>query len=880
MQAQPGICMSLLGGFCLCLGEREISEAAFQSRKALNLIKLLSIAPKHQLHRDQILDTLWPSLEPLSASAQLYKAIHYARKVFESADQTIDAESILQFHKEILSLTAPDGVHTDVNAFRNLVQEARRTDSLKDYHRAVACYGGDLLPADLYERWTEELRESLRLTLIELLLESGQKSVRAGYLADAADAFRRALSIDQLNENAHQGLMRVFALQGTRSQALHQYKRCCEIFSRELDITPSLETTKLYEDIRDGKIVPGASFSIKKAPLTSTVQLPKFAPLIGRQEELKAASNALDLLSQGKGSVLIVEGMAGIGKTRLAQEFYQLSQRRGFITMLGCAYEEKNELPYSPVVEALRMAINQFGGIPPSGKNSVHLLPAELTAGIPEFPAIPAISVIEEEMAARGYLFAGLLRFLKAVAAEAPVVMILEDLHLADDGTLNLFMYLARNTADFPFLLLGTFRSGEIETSSSLAGLLSSLNRGQIAKRLALPPLSKEQHQKLLAQNLARGEIDVQLAAEIFSYTEGNPLFAIEMLDQLKKAGKIELKEGTWKLDAVEKPYIPGSLQILLAQKWNQLSQKAQSLLNVIAVAGQQTSLILLESISDIPAEKILDLLDEMFSLHLLKEAGLSFQFVHPLIREALYQQMSYTRRRYLHETVARTLGELYENDPQSPIEAISGHFLKGGDPQRALPYLIQAGDRAAAMYAHEVAIGYYRQALDVVPSIRNAKLLEKLGDQLGMLGREQESAAQYESALSVCNPEADSSLRRKAAYRFNLSGDLNNAWRHIVEGLEKQQGEENLEWVRWQYIRAHYHWQRNEFREAFTIAQKSLKAAERLNARDEITRAYEMMALCCVPLGEWQKGLEYESQRLSRLDLNHYLTDVSDVHL
>lgn len=343
MPSQPGICMSLLGGFCLYLGEKEIPEAAFQSRKALNLIKLLSIAPKHQLHRDQILDTLWPSLEPLSASAQLYKAIHYARKVLESADKTIDAESILQFHKEILSLTAPHGVHTDVNAFRNLVQEARRTDSLKDYHRAVACYGGDLLPADLYERWTEELRESLRLTLIELLLESGRKSIQAGCLADAADAFRRVLSIDQLNENAHQELMRVFALQGARSQALHQYKRCCEIFSRELDITPSEETTKLYEDIRDGKIVSsaGASFSIKKAPLTSTVQLPEFAPLIGRQEERKTASDALDLLSEGKGSVLIVEGMAGIGKTRLAQEFYQLAQRRGFIAMLGCAYEEK-----------------------------------------------------------------------------------------------------------------------------------------------------------------------------------------------------------------------------------------------------------------------------------------------------------------------------------------------------------------------------------------------------------------------------------------------------------------------------------------------------------------------------------------------------------
>lgn len=874
MNSSPGICFALLGKFCLYLGEREIPEAAFKSRKALSLLKLLAIKPRHQLHRDQAIDALWPELEPTAAAAQMYKSIHYIRKAFEAATADLAPDELLVYRDENLRLTAPAEVHTDLDAFQHLAQEARRHKTLSSYQRAAASYAGELLPSDIYESWAEELRESLRTQFLELLLALGQKHIEAGDFADAAEAFRRVLSIDALDETAHQGLMRSFALQGNRSQALHQYKRCEEILAKELEAKPSAETLALLKAISEGKMRPAPPAASKKAGVAKPASaLHKRNPLVGRQNELKRIATHLDDLMQSKGGVLLLQGMAGIGKTRLAQEIFYLAELRDYRALMGSAYEQEKELPYSPFVEALRLAIK-------TAPQHAPLIPAELAAAIPELQSMPQPPAQANGTAEQSYLFAGVLRFLKALAESSPVVMILEDLHFADDGTIKLFSYLARNVRDLPLLLVGTCRPIGPDDNSELTTLLATLNRAALADAMVLQPLSEAEHQQLLQQSLEKGEVEAAFASEVFSFTEGNPLFAVEMAGQLKKAGEITLQDGVWRAGKITKPYLPPSLQILLAQKWNGLSSKAQSLLQVVAVAGQQSSLNLLERILQLPAAEILNLLDETLNVRLLKESGLTFRFLHPLFHEAVYQQMSQTRQRYLHGQVAKTLEVLLHDEAALPVEALANHYLRSETPKLAVKYLLTAGDRAAALYAHEIAINYYEQALKLDDGAPAAKLHESLGDQLGMLGKEQESAAHFEAAISGSEMADVRRLRRKAAYRYTLAGNLESAWRHLSEAIALAPATRDLEWVRLQYTLAHYHWQRNEFAEAQMIAQQSLSVAEALGAQADAAKAYEMMALCCAPLGEWQHGLEYEAQRLSRVDLNRYLADVSDVHL
>jgi len=875
MNTPTGICISLLGRFCLFLGEHEIPETAFKSRKALSMLKLLALNSRHRLHRDQTMDALWPDLDPAAAAAQMYKSIHYIRKAFEAANSDIAADELLVYRDEMLQLVAPAEVHTDVEAFQKLAQEARRTNSLWAYQRVAASYAGDLLPADIYESWTEELRESLRLQFLELLHALGQKYVEAGSFVEAAEAFRRVLAVDGLDETAHQGLMRVFAMQGSRTQALHQYKRCEEILLKELGVKPSAETIALAKEIRDEKIQLSskASGPIRVGPTKSYFALHKRSPLIGRQSEMKSVSSLFDDLAQGQGAVLVVQGMAGIGKTRFGQEIVQLAHLRDYQVMVGSAYEGESETPYGAAAEALRGAAS-------ASRDLLQFIPQELANAIPEVELIANKTSRGGRATAQSNLFAGVLRFLKALAGQSPVILLLEDLHFADEGTIKLVNYLARNAADFPFLLAGTCRTIEPETSSALVSLLSSLERAPSTAFFQLSSLSEIEHQQLLAQILESGEVDAHLATDVFHLTDGNPLFAIEMVDQLRKNEEIKLQDGVWRVGELAEPYLPPSLQILLAQKWNRLSSKAQSLLNVVAVAGQQTTLHVLERILQFASEEILDLIDETLAARLLKESGLTFRFSHPLFHEAIYQQMSQARRRFLHGQIAGVLEIFYHGDPALPVEALADHHLKSETPKQALPYLISAGERAANLYAHETAIKYYVQALNLDDGSYAVKLHECLGDQLGIVGRELESAEHFEAALPSCELIDARRLRRKAAYRYALAGRLVNAWQHLSAAMDLAKETHDLEWVHLQYVLAHYHWQKNEFDRALTIARESLNVAEAIGAEADAAKAYEMMALCCAPLGDWQHGLEYEAQRLSKADLNRYLADVSDVHL
>lgn len=887
-----GLCITLFGRFAVWLGRCEVPTTAFSRRKALHLLKLIALQPGHQLHRDQALDLLWPHLTPRSAAAQLYKTIHHVRQAFAAAAPTCSPETLLELRHEVIRLTAPAGVHTDVATFEQLAQEALRTGELRLLQQAVACYKGDLLPDDRYEEWTLTRRDTLQERFIELLVALGKRWQDAGYLAEAADAFLQALARDATHEAAHRGLMWVYALQGSRARALRQYQRCVDLLAQELGVEPSLETTTLYEQILHEQVQP-----IQPPHALPMVNLPLLPPLVGRQSEQLILGTFLERLEHGQGGVLILEGSAGIGKTRLAQELLWTEAQRWQV-LWGSAYEQEGQSPYAPVIEALRKAIR----IDPT---DAHLIPAELALAIPELPATAAPVTTADRVAAQSALFAGMLRFLAARAQRTPLILILDDLHAADAGTWKLFHYLARQAASMPLLLIGIRRTDEPSPAPRLEAIFSRLERQGLLHRLTLTALSWEEHQLLLEQTLDGGSIDPGLADALYRLSAGNPLFAKELIRQLATDQKIALVGNAWRYigesDAIGGPPIlpiPPSVQALVGHRLALLAPAALRLLQFVAVAGQDIPVSLLEEWLRLGEHRVLepsllDVLDHAVAAGLLQERGFSYCFAHPLFRAIIYQQMSHVRRRALHAQVAAGLERAFQKDVAVlPVEALAYHYLQAGNVERAAHYLILAGDRAEAVFDHDSALHHYQEAVALLNKQQpmgteraRAEIHERIGDVYRAIGDVAKSLDAYRQAINVLaqpttTPDRDwqRTLHRKITHAAVLTPDVPTAAEHLQQAWALL-GPEPLEQARLLITQALFDWHANQLEAAIAHALQALEIAEREQAPVEISQACEMLAMAHLPLGHWDEAFQYELRRQTP-DWSPEIVVAVDAHL
>jgi DNA-binding SARP family transcriptional activator len=239
----------LLGGFRVSVGTRDIPDADWHLRKAKTLVKLLALAPGHRLHRDQIVDLLWPDLDPGAAGNQLRKVLHEARR---SLDPNPGRTYYYIESGEQVTLNRSRS-WVDVDAFERAAFEARRLREPSAYDDAIAMYDGDLLPEDRYADWAMHKATALRDEFLALLLELARLLEANAEFDRAAAALRRIVVADSANEEAHVALMRVYALAGRRHEALRAYDRLRDELRRELDAEPEVGTQRLHEQIMAGR---------------------------------------------------------------------------------------------------------------------------------------------------------------------------------------------------------------------------------------------------------------------------------------------------------------------------------------------------------------------------------------------------------------------------------------------------------------------------------------------------------------------------------------------------------------------------------------------------------------------------------------------------
>lgn len=306
----------LLGSFRVSVGSRNIEESQWRLRKATVLLKLLALAPGHRLHREQAMDLLWPDLGRRAASNNLRQVVHTVRQTLAPTE----GSRYLASDSELLVLCPGGNLWVDVETFEDTAVSARRSRDPAAYRAAMDLYAGDLLPADRYEEWAEDHRGRLREIYLSLLLGLARLWEERGEYDLASEVLRRALKEDPALEEAHAGLMRLYALAGSKREALAQYGRLEEALSREVGTEPSASSRALREEIAAGRFPPNDGVPFGSAPEepagTARRNLP--APrtsFVGREREMIEVKRMMAMTR-----LLTITGVGGSGKTRLALE--------------------------------------------------------------------------------------------------------------------------------------------------------------------------------------------------------------------------------------------------------------------------------------------------------------------------------------------------------------------------------------------------------------------------------------------------------------------------------------------------------------------------------------------------------------------------------
>ena len=711
------------------------------SKRAKRLLAYLLLHRNTPTPRESIAFSLWPGIPEKDALGQLRRALSELRKTLAELDQgewilTIDGDIQWNSHNEYW---------LDISDY----EASRKNASVEALHTAADLYTGDLL-SDIDEEWVVIERERLRQAQGSIL---EQLATHYRALGDYDCALRFAgqlVDLNPLSEVAHRQWISLHYLNGDRMAATGAYKQLCTILQNELDIEPMPETQAVYEAIKNKNPLPT---QIEKIPPKKTDQKIPLPQPIGRETEMAELGKLWLKASQGQGTAVLISGIAGIGKSYLAQNLADFSTQQGGHVLLGHCYEFERAVPYQAIIELLRSAkhILPHINILPAHRAIISQVAPDLLGATRSINDDQILSESESRL----QLFEALLQICLGLARIQPTLFVLEDTHWASNSTLDWLTYIIPHLADSNILLTITYRSEEIGTQHSLARMQRRNLRTGLASSFILPPLSQEANHDLVTKLSGLESVVVTNAAKrIYQETLGNPFYLHEMIRELISAGHIILNDGIWSgtflKDALElEIQLPKSLLATINGRAARLSLQTKSFIQSAAVAGRVFDFEVVKQAGELELNESLAALDDLLRYEFILPNKVEGQYLfnHHLVREAIYSGLSPSRRNHLHKLVGTTIENLHPGN-EDILGDLAYHFFRGQVWQKALEYAEAAAHRAEKRFADGEAIYYYDLALDALRNLpqKDPKLQFDL---LTCRLRSEEREGDYERMLS-----------------------------------------------------------------------------------------------------------------------------------
>jgi DNA-binding SARP family transcriptional activator/tetratricopeptide (TPR) repeat protein len=875
------------------------------TRKAIALLAYLAMQPERH-GRDAVAGLLWPDYDTEHARGALRRTLSTLNKAvgpgWLAADRTTVGFARTSFWLDVAEFEAllagrGDHGHPPTDACPACVAPLAEAARL---HRGDFLAGFSLRDSTSFDDWQYFQAERLRRELAGTLERLATAQIGQRHWDDAVDAARRWLALDPLHEPAHRQLMRIYAWSGRRGAALRQFQACQRVLADELGVEPLEETLAVHQAIQANRLppppeaaaVPGVAEAASSPPppgsagprtgrvanpgnraagLSTAQAAPALVPLVGRDREWETLLAVYGAVATD-GRLVVLEGEAGIGKTRLADELAGHARSLGASVVRGRCYEEEAGVAYGPFIEGLRGVL---AAGPALDEVPRHWL-AEARRLLPElvetYPGLPEPGPLDGPAAGRQF-FEGVSQVLLAATAgrggppvdRPPGLLVLDDLQWADEASLDVLAYLVHRLQGRPLLVVACWRSEQVPADARLRRLAAETRRAGRGTTLELSRLDAAAVAELVS---AVAPARARAAGLLHERTEGLPFLVLEYLAAVGEDGELPA-------------LLPGGARDLLTARVRDVGDAARQVLATAAVLGRSFDVDTVRAASGRSDEEAVAALEELAARGLVHEvAGDVYDFGHGLVRDLVYSQTSLARRRLLHRRVGEALAAAArgrrlpggvrgtaEGLPglagAPPAASIARHLELGGATAEAAGWYRQAGDQARAVFANREALGHYRAAAGLGHP-DPAGLHATIGDLETLLGNYDAALAAYTTAAGAAEDRDRWGIEQKLGAVSARRGDWDAAERHLTAALAALGGAgseaRRAGLTADRSLAAH---RQGRDAAAVRLANDALELAAEAGDPDALARAHGMLGMLSAARGEQDTARRHLEQSL-----------------